>query len=88
MGINEGARGLERGGVFKCGLWVMKEVVEVIRENENLKREVEGIMNEDAKRKEVGVYENVKTWATIAKRITNERTIEKLERIEDDSKEE
>ena len=41
--------------------------------------------NDNAKRKEAGVYDNnanVKTWATIAKRITDERTIEKLERIE------
>ena len=27
--------------------------------------------------------ENVKTWATIAKRLTNEKTIEKLELVEE-----
>ena len=40
---------------------------------------------EDDKRKEAGVYknnENVKTWATFAKRMTDERTMEKLERVE------
>ena len=51
-------------GMFKCGLWVMNEVVEVKREyeklkreNENLKHEVEVLKNEDAKRKEAVVYE-------------------------------
>ena len=42
--------------------------------------------NEDDKRKGAGVYEkneNVNTWATIAKRLTNEKTIEKLERVEE-----
>ena len=40
--------------------------------------------NEDDKRKEAGVYEkneNVKTLATIAKMLMNEKTIEKLERV-------
>ena len=66
----------------------MKEVLEVKRENrklknenDNLKREVEVIKNEHTKRKEAGVYENnenVKSWTTIAKQITDERTIKKL----------
>ena len=67
---------------FKCGLCVMKDVVEVRNENENLKRQMEQMKNEDDKRKEAGVHEkneNVNTWATIAKRLTNEKTIEKLE---------
>ena len=90
MRVPEGWKGGE--GVFKCGMRVMKEVVEVKceneklkRENENLKREVEVMKNEDAKRKGAGVHErndNVKTWATIAKRISDERIIEKLERVE------
>ena len=47
---------------------------------------MEQMKNEDDKRKEVGVYEkneNVNTWATIAKRLTNEKTIEKLEQVEE-----
>ena len=89
MRVPEGWKG---DGVFKCGLCVMKEVVEVKRENEkmkrendNLKHEVEVLKNEDTKRKDAGIYEkneDVKTWATIAKRITNEKTIEKLECVE------
>ena len=42
--------------------------------------------NENDKRKEAGVYEkddNIKTLASIDKRLTNEKTIEKLERIEE-----
>ena len=45
----------------------MKDVVEVRNENENLKRHMEQMNNEDDKRKEAGVYEkneNVNTWAT------------------------
>ena len=38
---------------------------------------------EDDKRKQGSVYEkNVKTWATIAKPMTDEKTIEKLECVE------
>ena len=69
--------------MFKCVLCVMKDVVEVWNENDKLKQQRK---NEDDKRKEAGVYEkndNVKTWATIAKRLTNEKTIEKLERVEE-----
>ena len=80
--VPEGWKG---DGTFKCGLCVMKEVVEMKRENEklkcesdNLKHEVEVLKNEDVKRKETGVYESVLTWATIAKRIREKRTIEKL----------
>ena len=84
MRVPDGWKGGE--GWFKCGLCVMKDVVEVRNENENLKRQMEQMKNEDDKRKEVGVYEkneNVNTWATIAKRLTNEKTIEKLERVEE-----
>ena len=38
------------------------------------------------RRKDAGVYENnenVNTLATIAKRLTNEKTIEKLEQVEE-----
>ena len=41
--------------------------------------------NEEDKGKEASVYEhneNVETWATIAKRMPDEKTIEKLERLE------
>ena len=82
MRVPDGWKGGE--GRLKCGLCVMKDVVEV--RNENLKRQIEQMKNEDYKRKEVGVYEkneNVNTWATIAKRLTNEKTIEKLERVEE-----
>ena len=68
-------------GIFKGGLCVMKDVVEVRNENEKLNRDMEQMKKEDANRKEAGVYEkneNVKTWATIAKRMTDEKTIEKL----------
>ena len=88
MKVPEGWKG---DGVFKCGLCVMKEVVEMKRENgkvkcenENLKHEVEVLKNEDTKRIDVVIYEkneNVTTWTTIAKRITDEKTIEKLERV-------
>ena len=84
MRVPDGWKGGE--GRFKCGLCVMKDVVEVRNENENLKRQMEQMKNEDDKRKEAGVYEkneNVNTWATIAKRLTNEKTIEKLERVEE-----
>ena len=54
MRVPEGWKG---DGVFKCGLCVMKEVVEVKREiekmkreNENLKHEVEVLKNEDIQR--------------------------------------
>ena len=87
MGVNEGTIWLERGeGMFKCGLCVMKDVVEVRNENEKLNRQMEQMKNEDDKRKEAGVYENnenVKTLTTIAKKLTNEKTIEKLERVEE-----
>ena len=36
----------------------MKDVVEVSNENENLKRQMEQMKNEDDKRKEAGMYEN------------------------------
>ena len=68
-------------GMFNCGVYVMEDVVEGRNENEKLKQQMEQMKNEDDKRKEAGVYENndnVKTWATIVKRQTNEKTIEKL----------
>ena len=72
-------------GMLRCGLCVRKDVVEVRNENEKLKREMERMKNEQDTRKEAGVYEkneNVKTWVTIAERMTDEKTIEKLERVE------
>ena len=84
MRVTDGWKGGESR--FKCGLCVMKDVVEVKNENEKLKRQMKQMRNEDDKRKEAGVYdknENVNTWATIAKRLTNEKTIEKLERVEE-----
>ena len=55
MRVPDGWKGGE--GRFKCGLCVMKDVVEVRNENENLKRQMEQMKNEDDKRKEAGVYE-------------------------------
>ena len=84
MRVPDGWKGGE--GRLKCGLCVMKDVVAVRKENENLKRQMEQMKNEDDKRKEAGVYEkseNENTWTTIAKRLTNEKTIEKLERVEE-----
>ena len=84
MRVPDGWKGGD--GRFKCGLCVMKDVVEVRNENVNLKRQMEQMKNEDDKRKEAGVYEkneNVNTWATIVKRLTNEKTIENLERVEE-----
>ena len=84
MRVPDGWKGGE--GRFKCGLCVMQDVVEVRNENENLKRQMEQMKNEDDKRKEACVYEkneNVNTWTTIAKRLTNEKTIEKLEQVEE-----
>ena len=54
MKVPEGWKG---DGLFKYGLCVMKEVVEVKRENDNLKHEVEVLKNDDTKRKDVGIYE-------------------------------
>ena len=55
---------VERDGVLKCGLCVMKEMVKVKREheklkceNENLKHKVEVLKIDDGKRKEAGIYE-------------------------------
>ena len=59
-----------------------------------LKREIEGLKMKmacmkrvDEERKEASVYEgreSLKTWANIAKRLTNEKTLEELERVEED----
>ena len=43
--------------------------------------------NIDEERKETGVYEgseSLKTWASIANRLTNDKTIEKLERVDEE----
>ena len=55
MKVPDGWKGGE--GIFKCGLCVLKDVVEVRKENEKLKRDMEQIKKEDDKRKEAGVYE-------------------------------
>ena len=55
MRVPDGWKGSE--GRFKCGLCVMKDVVEVRNENENFKRQMEQMKNEDDKSKEAGVYE-------------------------------
>ena len=83
MKVPDGWKG--GGCMCKCGLFVMKDMVEVRNETEKLKPDMERLNNKDDKRKEAGVYENnenVKTWATIVKRMTDEKTIEKLERVE------
>ena len=56
---------------------------EVKREIEDLKKEMECIKSVYEERKEAGVHEgrsSLETWATMAKRLTNEKTIEKLEK--------
>ena len=56
------------------------------REIEDLKTKKACMKSLDEERKEAGVYEgreSLKTWANIAKRLTNEKTIEKLERVEE-----
>ena len=53
MRVPDGWKGGE--GRFKCGLCVMKDEVEVRNENQNLKRQMEQMKNEDDKRKEAGV---------------------------------
>ena len=56
------------------------------KEIEDLKKKTECTKSIDEERKEAGAYEDreyVKTWANIAKRITNEKTIETLERVEE-----
>ena len=66
MRVPEGWKG---DRVFKFGLCVMKEVVEVTRENEKLKREVKVMKNDKSNKKKTGVYEkyeNIRTWTTIA----------------------
>ena len=65
MGVNEGTASSWKGGegMFKCGLCVMKDVVDVRNENEKLKQEMVRMKNE-----------NVTTWAAIAKRMTYEKT--------------
>ena len=64
---------------------MVKEMMKLNREIEDLKKEMECIKSIYEERKEAGVYEgreSLKTWANIAKRVTNEKTIEKLERVE------
>ena len=64
----------------------MKDVVDVRNENEQLKRQMEPMKNEDDKRKEARVYEkneNVNACTTIAKRLTNKKIIKKLEQVEE-----
>ena len=78
MRVPDGWKGGE--GRFKCGLCEVKNMVEA--RNENLKRQMEQMKNEDDKRKEAGVYEN-ENVNTIGKRLTDEKTIEKLERVEE-----
>ena len=62
---------------------MVKEIMQVIKEGEELMKEVRQNINEE--RIKAGMYEkneSLKTWGTITKRITNEKTIEKLERVE------
>ena len=71
---------------FRCGVCMVKEIMKLKREIEDLKTKMAYMKSIDEKRKEAGVYEGrelLKTWANIAKRLTNEKTIEKLERVEE-----
>ena len=83
MKVPDGWKGGE--SISKCGVCAMKDVVEVRNKIEKLKRDMQQMKKEDDNRKEAGLYENnknVKTWATIAKRMTDEKTIEKSKRVE------
>ena len=63
---------------------MVKEIMKLKMEIEDLKNKME--CRKSIERKEAGVYEgreSLKTWANIAKRLTNEKTIEKLERVEE-----
>ena len=82
--VPDGWKGGE--GMFKCVFCAMKDVVEFRNENEKSKRQMEQMKNEDDIRKEAGVNEkneNIKTLAIITKRLPNEKTIEKLKRVEE-----
>ena len=70
---------------FRCGVCMVKEMMKLKREIEDLKTKMVCMKSIDEERKEAGVYEgreSLKTWANMAKRLTNEKTIEKLERVE------
>ena len=72
---------------FRCGVCMVKEMMNLKREIEDLKTKMACMKSIDEERKEAGVYEgreSLKTWANMAKRLTNEKTIEKLERVEED----
>ena len=59
---------------------------EIKKGNEDMKKKVECMRNIDEQRNVAGVYdgsESLKTWASIAKRLTNHTTIEKVERVEE-----
>ena len=74
------------GVVKKCGVCMVKEMMKLKREIGDLKTKMACMKSIDEERKEAGVYEgrdSLKTWANIAKRLTNEKTIEKLERVEE-----
>ena len=65
---------------------MVKEMMKLKRELEDLKTKMACMKRFDEERKEAGVYEgreSLKTWANIAKRLTNDKTIEKLERVEE-----
>ena len=71
---------------FRCGVCMVKEMMMLKREIEDLKTKMACMKSIDEERKEAGVYEgreSLKTWANMAKRLTNEKTIEKLERVEE-----
>ena len=71
---------------FRCGVCMVKEMMKLKREIEDLKTKMACMKSIDEERKEAGVYEgreSLKTWANIAKRLTNEKAMEKLERVEE-----
>ena len=71
---------------FRCGVCMVKEMMKLKREIEDLKKKMECMKSIYEERKVAGVHEgreSVKTWAKIAKRLTNEKTIDKLERVEE-----
>ena len=65
---------------------MVKEMMQVRKENEEFKMEVRRMKSVDKDRTKTGMYEKNKSWKTgvnMAKRLTNEKTIEKLEWVED-----
>ena len=65
---------------------MVKEMIKLKREIGDLKTKMACIKSIYEERREAGVYdgrESLKSWANISERLTNEKTTEKLERVEE-----